>query len=200
MIERDVGDQNPQTSSIVYSAPLSGSGGSRPILTAWAAIRVSGPLGCRSEWLLHTRVGHASTANINSPSNADPYGPRPFVAGINLQQFQQSGRFSGDSQYMRFEQNSLKRVQLFLGYFRSSVRSNADTPSTEPQSAYSDSGEYARPSWQATHNSLGAVTVHLPEQLLLSSIFGASSGQPFNLLTGSDNNGDGVFNTAPSTP
>lgn len=205
---------NRQTSSILYSVPLSGSGGSQPILTRYQSaphlnqsLNWQAQLGLQYEFPGHwvaevngyyTRGWNTlRLRNINSPSNGDPYGPRPFAVNINEQQFQQTGRFSGDFQYLRVEQNSLKRLQLFLGYFRSSVRSNADTPSTEPQSAYSDFGEYARPSWQATHNSFGVVTVHLPEQLLLSSIFGASSGQPFNLLTGSDNNGDGVFNDRP---
>ena len=207
-------NQNRQTSSIAYSVPLAGPGGSEPILTRYEfaphlnqSLNWQAQLGAQYEFPRHWVVevnGYYTRGwdtlrlrNVNSPSNGDPYGPRPFVSGINLQQFQQSGRFAGDFQYARVEQNSLKRLQLFVGYFRSSVLSNADTPSTEPQSAYSDSGEYARPSWQATHNSFGVVTVHLPEQLLLSSIFGASSGQPFNLLAGSDNNGDGVFNDRP---
>ena len=205
---------NRQTSSLLYSVPLSGSGSAQPILTRYQfaphlnqSLNWQAQLGLQYEFPGHwvaevngyyTRGWNTlRLRNINSPSNGDPYGPRPFAANVNLQQFQQTGRFSGDFQYLRIEQNSLKRLQVFLGYFRSSVRSNADTPSTEPQSAYSDSGEYARPSWQGTHNSFGVVTVHLPEQLLLSSIFGASSGQPFNLLTGSDNNGDGVFNDRP---
>jgi len=207
-------NQNRQTSSIIYSVPLSGSGSSQAILTRYElaphlnqSLNWQAQLGLQYEfpghWLAevngyYTRGWNTlRLRNINSPSNGDPYGPRPFAESVNLQQFQQTGRFNGDFQYLRVEQNSLKRLQLFLGYFRSSVRSNADTPSTEPQSAYSDSGEYARPSWQATHNSFGVVTVHLPEELLLSSIFGASSGQPFNLLTGSDSNGDGVFNDRP---
>lgn len=203
-----------QTSSMFYSVPLSGSSNSAAIFTQYKfaphlnqSLNWQAQLGLQYEFPKHWVAegnGYYTRGwdtlrlrNINSPVSGDPYGPRPFTANLNMQEFQQSGRFGGDFEYVRIEQNSFKRIQLFLGYFRSSIRSNADTPSSEPQSAYSDSGEYARPAWQATHNSFGVVTIHLPKQLLFSSIFGASSGQPFNLLTGSDNNGDGVFNDRP---
>lgn len=135
--------------------------------------------------------------NINSPTDNDPYGSRPIAPDLNLQQFQQSGHFGGDFQYAQLQQSSLKWLQLFMGYFRSSIRSNADTPTTEPESAYSDAGEYSRPSWQGTHNTFGMAMLHLPFALSFSTIFNATSGQPYNILTGVDSNGDGVFNDRP---
>lgn len=135
--------------------------------------------------------------NINSPLNNSPSGPRPIAPDLNLFQFQQSGRLGGNVIFAGVEQHSLKRLQIFAGYIRIDLRGDADSATSFPQSSTSDSGEIARPSWDATHQVIAFTNWVLPRAVNLSFQFNAASGMPYNVTTGFDNNGDGVFNDRP---
>ena len=95
------------------------------------------------------------------------------------------------------DQHSFKKLQIFAGYIRMDLRTNADTPATFPQSSVTDAGEYARPVWEATHQFIAFTNYVFPLGLVLSNQFNAASGVPFNVTTGFDNNGDGIFNDRP---
>jgi hypothetical protein len=138
------------------------------------------------------------TRNINTPYNGSPTGPRPFRPDANLLQFQQSGRLSGDVLFVGLDQHSYRRFQIFVGYLRMDLRSNADDATTAPQSAYTDAGEYARPSWEQTHRIFALGSLQLPRKLALTGNLDSSSGSPYNILTGIDNNGDGDLNDRPN--
>ena len=135
--------------------------------------------------------------NINSPANGTPSGPRPIAANTNLYQFQQTGHTGGNVIFAGLDQHSLKKLQIFLGYVRLDLRSNADSATFFPQSTYSNLGEYARPGWEGTHQVIGFGSYQLPRKVSLSVQFNAASGVPYNVTTGFDNNGDGVFNDRP---
>ena len=135
--------------------------------------------------------------NINAPLDSSPTGPRPVEPSTNLDQFQQSGRIGGNVLFAGLDQHSLKHLQLFAGYIRMDLRSNADSATLFPQNSYSDQGEMARPSWQATHHLIAFSNVVLPRAVNLSLQFDSASGLPYNVITGFDNNGDGVFNDRP---
>lgn len=135
--------------------------------------------------------------NINSPLNGVPNGPRPLLANTNIYQFQHSGTFKGTATFLGLDQHSLKRLQIFLGYLRLDLRSNASGPFSQPQSSTSDVGEFVRPVWLNTHRIFAINTFNLPYKLTLSNQFNATSGGVNNILTGSDNNGDGTFNDRP---
>lgn len=135
--------------------------------------------------------------DINAPLNGSPNGPRPLEPNLNLYQFQQSGRLGGNVLFVGLDQHSLKRLQIFAGYVRMDLRGDADSDSLFPQSSYSDQGETARPSWEATHQLIAFTNYVFPHAVNLSFQFNAASGQPYNITTGFDNNGDGVFNDRP---
>jgi hypothetical protein len=135
--------------------------------------------------------------NINSPLDDSPSGPRPIAPDVNLFQFQQTGRLSGNVIFAGVDQHSLKRLQIFAGYVRMDLRGDADVATAFPESSSSDSGEVARPSWEATHQVIAFTNYVLPRAVNLSFQFNAASGMPYNITTGFDNNGDGVFNDRP---
>src|SRR5581483_7745736 len=66
------------------------------------------------------------------------------------------------------------------------------------QSAYSNKGEAGPPDWEARHRLFFFGNYNLPEKISLSAQMDAQSGTPYNVTTGTDNNGDGVFNDRPS--
>ena len=80
------------------------------------------------------------------------------------------------------------------GGFRGENTSGA----ANPQSSYSEQGESSRVDWQTS--GLGGLmgNVKLPLKAELSSELFLSSGNPYNITTGTDANGDGNFNDRPS--
>ncbi len=135
--------------------------------------------------------------DINSPLDGTANGPRPFEANTNLYQFQQTGRIGGNVLFAGIDQHSLKHLQIFAGYIRMDLRGDADAATEFPQNSYSDAGEIARPTWEATHHLIAFASYSLPHAVNLSTQFDAASGVPYNVTTGFDNNGDGVFNDRP---
>jgi hypothetical protein len=201
-----------QIASPVYGAPL--TSGTSAITTLRAPLpgltqtpSLQSHLGVEHDFPRHWHVQanlylvHAwddlRSRNINAPEDGTPNGPRPLAANLNLYQFQQTGHLGGNVMFVGVDQHSLKRLQIFAGYIRMDLRGNADGDTFFPQSSYSDRGEVARPSWEATHQLIAFTNYALPRGVSLSFQFNAASGLPYNVTTGFDNNGDGVFNDRP---
>jgi hypothetical protein len=141
--------------------------------------------------------------NVNAPlvsnNTTNPLlAPRPIAQGKNIFQYQQSGHLHGQVVFVGADQHSYKRFGIFVGYLYFNLKTNADTAALFPQSSYSDNGETARASWESSHRLFAIGQLNLPEKLSLTSQFDASSGTPYDAVTGMDNNGDGVFNDRPS--
>ncbi len=147
--------------------------------------------------------GTLRSRNINAPlvsdSTTNPLlAPRPIAPGQNIFQFEQSGHLRGQVVFLGVDQHSYKRFSIFVGYLYFNLKTDADSASFFPQSSYSDHGETARAAWESTHRLFAIGQLNLPAKLSFTSQFDASSGTPYNVVTGMDNNGDGVFNDRPS--
>jgi hypothetical protein len=147
--------------------------------------------------------GTLRSRNINAPlvneSTTNPLlAPRPIAPGRNIFQFEQSGHLHGQVVFLGVDQHSYKRFGIFVGYLYFNLKTDADSATLFPQSSYSEQGETARASWESTHRLFAIGQLNLPAKLSLTSQFDASSGDPYNVITGMDNNGDGVFNDRPS--
>jgi Carboxypeptidase regulatory-like domain len=146
--------------------------------------------------------------NINAPmvesgvAPPDPatalLAPRPFAANQNVLQYQNSGHFTGNVFSFGVTQHSFKHFGLFSYYAYRNSRTDGGRENTIPQSSYSDAGESARADWASRHLFFFAGNVDLPFRLQLTSQFQAQQGTPYNITTGTDNNGDGVFNDRPA--
>ena len=143
-------------------------------------------------------LSDARTVNINQPLNANPYGPRPFAPNLNILQAQNSGRGQGHGDFVGLSNFKRKRVQFFIGALHMDIRDNTDDKLFfQPQSAYTDAGETVRRTGNSLWSVFGNVNIALPYKLALAGNGYANGGSPFNLVTGSDNNGDGNFNDRP---
>jgi hypothetical protein len=141
--------------------------------------------------------------NINAPlvndTTTNPLlAPRPIAPGKNIFQFEQSGHLHGQVVFLGVDQHSYKRFGIFIGYLYFNLKTDADSATLFPQSSYSERGETARASWESTQRLFAIGQLNLPAKLSLTSQFDASSGDPYNVINGVDNNGDGVFNDRPS--
>ncbi len=123
---------------------------------------------------------------------------RPLAPNENLYDFESTGHLSGKVLFLGLDQHSYKRFAFFLGYLNFNFNTDVPNNAGFAQSAYSNKGEVGPPDWQARQRLFFFGNLNLPEKLSLSSQMDAQSGAPYNLTTGTDNNGDGVFNDRPS--
>jgi hypothetical protein len=140
--------------------------------------------------------------NINAPivtdTTANPLlAPRPLNEDINILQFESTGHIQGPVTFFGLEQSQYNHFTFFLGYLWFHFRTDADTPLVFPQSSFSQSGEFVRPSWGAPQRVFVRGTVDLPWKFKSAIQFDAVAGAPFDVTTGRDNNGDGNFNDRP---
>ncbi|QHN02539.1 TonB-dependent receptor [Granulicella sp. WH15] len=124
--------------------------------------------------------------------------PRPIASNENLLQYQNSGHFAGNVLSFVVDQHSYKRFGLFAYYAYRNSRTDGGSGDGIPQSSYSDIGESARADWASTHGFFLNGNLNLPYRLVLSTEFAAQQGTPYNIITGTDNNGDGNFNNRPA--
>ncbi|WP_245536484.1 TonB-dependent receptor [Terriglobus saanensis] len=147
--------------------------------------------------------------NINAPmvkssigSAPDPsaalLAPRPTVTNKNILEYQDSGHFAGNVLAFVINQHSYKRFGLFAYYAYRNSWTNVSSGDGFPQSSYSDVGDSSRADWAHTHSFFLTGNINLPYGLTLSTEFDAQQGTPYNIITGTDNNGDGNFNDRPS--
>lgn len=140
------------------------------------------------------------SSSTNEPPNlaAALSAPRPITANENIFQYEATGHLSGDVVFLGLDQHSYKRFGFFLGYLNFNFIT--DTPNNQgfAQSAYSDQGEAGAPDWQTRNRVFFVGNYNLPKGAELSAQFDAASGLPYNVTTGTDDNGDGVFNDRPS--
>ena len=105
---------------------------------------------------------------------------------------------SAAASLLGLDQHSFKRFAFFLGYLSFHFTTDAPAKAGFTQSAYSNQGEAGAPDWEARHRLFFFGSYNLPEKITLSAQMDAQSGAPFNVTTGTDSNGDGVFNDRPS--
>ena len=149
------------------------------------------------------------TRNINAPMAATSVGvpldptsallaPRPIAPNENIIQYQNSGHLSGDAMWFTLNQHSYKRFGLSAWYSHRHFKSDGGNGVNSPQSSYSNQGESARADWLSPHNAGLVGNLVLPFQFELAEQFDVASGRPYNITTGTDNNGDGNFNDRPA--
>ncbi len=150
--------------------------------------------------------------NINAPLTPSSIGeevnpltalqaPRPFAPNENILVYQNSGHLNGDVASFSLDQHSYKRFGLSARYAHMNFKSNAgdsDSSPVMPQSSYSDQGESARVDWLTANSVTLLGNLNLPDKLEFDAELDAHSGHPYNITTGTDNNGDGSFNDRPA--
>jgi hypothetical protein len=148
--------------------------------------------------------------NINAPivptsvgTPPDPtaalLAPRPIVPNENIFQYENSGHLGGQAISVSISQRSYKRFGFSAWYSHKHFKSDGgNEPEASPQSTYSNQGESARADWLRSDSGGIVGNLVLPLGFQLAEQFDASTGRPYNVTTGTDNNGDGDFNDRPA--
>ena len=153
----------------------------------------------------HTRTEDTlRVVNINAPLGGTfiPGQPNSGVHPLgqeagNLMQSQSSGRSLGNSLNINLNGN-LKKANFWGGYSVSKQRNTDSGTSGSPFDAYDFSNEWARSNFSALSFAYAGGYYQAPHGFSINVFTIASSGQPFNIITGRDTNGDTSFSERPA--
>jgi len=112
-------------------------------------------------------------------------------------QYQSTGRTVGNSLNLNLNGN-LKKVNFWTGYSLGEQRNLDSGTSGSPFDAFDFSNEWARSSFSALSFFYGGGYYEAPHGINLNLFMIGSSGQPFNITTGRDTNGDTAFSERPA--
>jgi hypothetical protein len=142
--------------------------------------------------------------NINAPlpGTFTPGQPetavRPLGGLNNIFLYETSGRSNQQQLVVRFNTRFNPRLTLFGTYILGEAKSDTDGPATFPANSYDLSTEYGRSLLDVRHLLFVGGTIKLRWGLQLNPLIMASSGYPFNIITGRDTNGDTLFTDRPA--
>jgi hypothetical protein len=147
--------------------------------------------------------------NVNAPMVASSVGvapdptaallaPRPIAPNENILRYQNSGHLLGNVVSFNLDQHSYKWLGLYFRYAHYNFKCDAGETDLSPQSSYSERGESAHVDWLRENRVSFSGNLTLPFKIELATEFDAGDGIPYNITTGTDNNGDGDFNDRPS--
>jgi hypothetical protein len=142
--------------------------------------------------------------NINAPlggtfiPGVPTSGVRPLGADAgNVFEYQSTGRSVGN--YLSVNVNgNLKKAQFWGGYNLGKARSTDSGQTGSPFDAYDFTHEYARGNFSTLNFFYGGGSFVAPGEINLYTFVVANSGQPFNITTGRDTNGDTLFSERPA--
>ena len=139
-------------------------------------------------------VSHAihllRTRNINAPLDN---GLRPYGDIGNIDLYESTGVLNQNQLITNINSRVNTKVSLFAFYVFNHANSNTDGAGTLPANQYDLSTEYGRSSLDVRHRFVLGGSIIGPMNLRFSPFILASSGLPFNITTGLDNNGDTEF-------
>jgi hypothetical protein len=136
------------------------------------------------------------TRNINAPFGLGQ--PRPNETQGNIYEYEASGILNQHQLIVNVRTNLNPRFTLFANYLLGRARSDTDGAGTFPSFSYDLSTEYGRSSLDVRHRVFLGGSFTLPWSVRLNPFMVASSGQPFNIVTGIDSNGDLQFTERPA--
>ncbi|HEX8339164.1 MAG TPA: hypothetical protein VF621_20755, partial [Pyrinomonadaceae bacterium] len=132
--------------------------------------------------------------NINAPLN----GVRPRLDLGNIYQYETSGTQSMKQLNISLSKQFRPGFSLTANYSIGKAQSDTDFGGF-PANSYDLEGEYSRTSFDSRHRFIMFASLAVPKlKLTLNPMVIANTGRPFNIITGADNNGDGIVNDRPA--
>ena len=164
-----------------------------------------GKMGTASVNYVFLRTNHQYLSlNINAPlpgtyNPADPSsGVRPMGGDQNVYQFSSGGMAVNNFIFANTSLQLNKRVSIFAaGQFFLTQKNDAPCDTFFPSNQYDPHVDYAREASPRVMIFAGA-TIKLPYNFGLNLWGSAQTGSPFNITTGTDLNGDTIYNDRPA--
>jgi hypothetical protein len=134
--------------------------------------------------------------NINAPL---ANGQRPDPTFGNVTQVESTARMRGETLNVGVNFNvPARRSFLFANYSWIRQRNNADGPFSLPANSYDLAAEWGPATGVPHHIASAVMNTTLYKNIRVGLTMNARSGTPYNITTGSDDNGDTVFTDRPA--
>ena len=158
-----------------------------------------------SATFINTRTLHLlRTRNINAPlpgtvvAGVPGSGVRPLAGQGDIYQYESSGILNQNQLILGLNSRFSRNLSFFARYMLGKASSDTDGAGSFPANQYDLSQEYGRSSFDVRHRFIVSGSYSAPWGIRLNPFIIASSGRPFNITTGRDTNGDGLFTDRPS--
>ncbi|MEK6301765.1 MAG: carboxypeptidase regulatory-like domain-containing protein [Acidobacteriota bacterium] len=135
--------------------------------------------------------------NINAPRFFDGVPVFPFPEGPILE-YESTGFSTRHEMRVNVRTGFSQKITLFANYTLASTHNNTDGANSNPANPYDLSTEWGRAGSDVRHNFFVGGSMSAPWGLRINPFVTASSGRPFNILTGRDNNRDNQYTDRPS--
>jgi hypothetical protein len=174
------------------------------IIAGVTAERSLGKIGSISANYFFVRGDHQYVSrNINAPlpgtyNPANPAsGVRPLGGAQNIYQFGSGGIVKSQEFFINSQLKLSKRVSGFVFYSFQDARADVANATTFPSNSYDLAQDYGR-SAQPTQQLVIGGSAHLPFGINNNFFISTLGGTPFNITTGTDLNGDTIYNDRPA--
>jgi hypothetical protein len=137
-----------------------------------------------------------STRNVNSPFPGMDI--PPFFDRGPILQFESAGTSTRHELTLTLRTKINRRFNFFSNYILASTKTGTEGAYFAPANPYNLSGEFARANSDQRHRLFIGGSITLPWNLQLNPFLFISSGRPFNITTGRDNNADTFFTDRPA--
>ena len=135
--------------------------------------------------------------NINAPVGPE-FVTSPDPDRGPVLQFESSGASTRHELQFGLNVDLSSTLSSYGSYTLGSSRNDTDGPYSAPASSYDLAAEWGAAADDIRHQMVVGGTVSLPRRWTVSPHVTLTSPQPFNVLTGFDNNGDTVFTDRPA--
>ncbi|WP_158824292.1 TonB-dependent receptor [Granulicella sp. S156] len=198
----------PSASNLIAACVPSGTGASAqttysatsnlrsPYIVQFAggADQQVGRYGTISVNYLHSQGVHQlATQNINYDFDA----ATPHATGAPNNQYFSEGVFNQNQLIINGRVQTSKRISLFGYYSLNSAHGDTSGAGAEITTPGNIANDYGRTTFDVKNRLFLAGSITLPKFIQFSPFMIAQSGNPYNVTTGTDNNGDSYFNDRP---
>ncbi len=169
------------------------------IQTALAVERQISRAATASLTYLHSRGVHQFVLlNVNAPSNPLDPTSRPDTSRGNINQYTSGADFKQNQMIASVNVRAGAKLTLFSYYSLSYANSDTGGASSFASNSRDISADYGRASFDVRSRLFFGGSIAMPHGFRVSPFVLFFSGAPFNITTGSDLNGDSVFNDRPA--
>jgi hypothetical protein len=154
-------------------------------------------LNARSRRLLRSRNVNAPLTGTYTPGEPES-GVRPLGGNDNVFTYESGGRAQQQQLLVRVNTRFHPRITMFATYVLNKAESDTEGAGSFPANSYDLSNEYGRSLLDVRQHFFLGGTINALWGLRLNPFIIASSGRPFNIITGRDTNGDTLFTERPA--
>jgi hypothetical protein len=148
-------------------------------------------------------VHQLRSRNINAPlpgtyTGEPGSGIYPYGNSGQLFLYESSAIFKQEQITVNVNSRINSRYSIFGYYSYNRAHSNSDGAGSFPANSYDASGEWGRAGFDIRHRVQIGGSINLPWKFQLAPNISAASSSPFNITTGTDWNGDTIYNDRPA--